>query len=151
MKKLCARNLIAAVRDHFVGVHVGLCAASGLPYDQRKMLRQRAAYNLVAGFCESFKLLLRHAGWNQFAVGKRRGLLQDTEGFDNLAGHRLKTDTDRKIPPAPLGLCAPVAVCRHLDVAHGIMLNAILHPFLLMSSLSHEKQHPPERMLLPRY
>ena len=57
----------------------------------------------------------------------RGGLLQDAEGMGDLARHRLKAHADREILVAALGLRGPVFVGRDLDLAHGIMLDAVFH------------------------
>ena len=55
-------------------------------------------------------------------VGLRRRLLQQAEGADQRDRHALAADLE--ILQRPLGLRAPIAVGRHLDVAHGIGFDA---------------------------
>ena len=38
--ELSTKHLNGAVSNHFINVHVGLCAGAGLPYHQREMIIQ---------------------------------------------------------------------------------------------------------------
>ena len=127
VQQLFACQLIAAVGNDLVGVHVGLRAGSGLPDDQREMVVQLAGRDLLTGLLDDGELFGGHLFGLERMVGARGGLLQDAEGMGDLARHRLKAHADREILVAALGLCGPVFVGRNLDLAHGIMLDAVFH------------------------
>jgi hypothetical protein len=45
----------------------------------------------------------------------------------DFSGHGLNAHADGKILAGALGLCTPVTVSGHLNFAHGIMFNTVLH------------------------
>ena len=51
-------DLVAAVGDDFVGVHVGLGAAAGLPHHQGEVVVQLAGDDFVAGLANGRQLLV---------------------------------------------------------------------------------------------
>ena len=61
-------------------------------------------------------------------VGDGRRLLQNAESVGDLPGHDLAANDE--ILLAALGLCAPVAIRRHLHFTHGVAFNAVIHNFL---------------------
>jgi hypothetical protein len=71
-----ARELDRAVRDHLVGVHVGLRAGSGLEHDQRELGDELPVDDLLRGADDQVALVARQLA--RPAVRKRRALLHDT-------------------------------------------------------------------------
>jgi len=63
-------------------------------------------------------------------VGKRRRLLQDGKGADDLLRHLLRADGE--ILEAPLRLRPPIAILRHANLSERIMLDLVLHKRLLL-------------------
>ncbi len=63
-------------------------------------------------------LLVEHA---QLAIGQGRCLLDHSEGVHDLDRHAVFAD--REVRERALRLRAPVAVGRHLDLAHGVALD----------------------------
>ena len=130
VQDLLSGNFITAVCDNFVGVHVGLCAAARLPYNQRKMLVQAAGDHFVTGSGDCRKLLLCHTLRTELVVCHSGSLFQDTESVCDLAGHGFNAHTDQKVLVAAFCLCCPVLIGGHLYFAHRIVFNAILHVHL---------------------
>ena len=129
MHELFAENFIRAIGDDFVDVHIGLCAASRLIDDERKVILQFSADDLVG-------CLLNRDGSFFIQRAKRKiclrgGFFEDTEGMDDLFGHSLRSNL--KIFVAALRLRAPVAVSRYADFAHGVVFDTVFHSFLLIS------------------
>ena len=91
------------------------------------MVVQLAGRDLLTGLLDDGELFRSHLFGLERVVGARGGLLQDAEGMGDLARHRLEAHADREILVAALGLCGPVFVGRNLDLAHGIVLDAIFH------------------------
>ena len=127
MQELFAHDLIAAIGDDLVAVHVRLRAGAGLPHDQREIVRQPAGNDLVRGLLDGSQLLLGHLFRTQRAVGAGSCLFEDAEGVDDLRRHGLKTDADGEIVVAALGLRAPVFIGGYLHLAHGIVFDPVLH------------------------
>ena len=130
VQQLFARDLIAAVGNDLVAVHVRLCAGAGLPDDEREIVQKLAGNDLVRRLLDGGKLFFGHFLRTQGAVGAGSGLFQNAEGMDDLGGHRLNADADREVVVAALGLCAPVFVRRDADITHGIVFDAIFHRLL---------------------
>ena len=128
-QKLSARDLIAAVGNDLVAVHVGLRAGAGLPDDEREIVQKLAGNDLVRRLFNGGKLFFGHFLRTQGAVGARSSLFENAEGMDDLGGHRLDADADGEVVVAALGLCAPVFVCRDANLTHGIVFDAIFHCF----------------------
>ena len=122
-----ARELIGAVCDDLVGVHVRLRAGAGLPDDERKMAVQLAGDNLVARGADGLELLLRHFFGLEGGVCKRRRLLQNAEGMGDLTRHGLNIHADPEVFAASLRLRRPEAVGRNAHLAHGIVLDPVFH------------------------
>ena len=129
VQKLSARDLIAAVGNDLVAVHVGLRAGAGLPDDEREIVQKLAGNDLVRCLFNGGKLFFGHFLRTQGAVGARSSLFENAEGMDDLGGHRLDADADGEVVVAALGLCAPVFVCRDANLTHGIVFDAIFHCF----------------------
>ena len=132
VQELFACDLVAAVGNDLVAVHVGLRAGAGLPDDQREVVQQLAGDDLVGGLLDGGQLFRGHLFRAQSAVGPRRGLLQNAKCVDDLSRHRLNADADREVVVAALGLCAPVFVGRDPDLAHRVVLHAVFHKRVLL-------------------
>ncbi len=78
--QLAARQLDGAVGDDFVGVHVGLRTAAGLPDAQREMLVQLAGQHFVRRPDNQVGLIRRQQA--EVAVHQRRRLFQHPEGVN---------------------------------------------------------------------
>ena len=76
-----AGQLDRAVRDHFIGVHVGLGSGSGLEYHQWKLGVQLSVDNLLRRADDQIHFVMRQLA--QFGVRQRRALLQDAERADH--------------------------------------------------------------------
>ena len=68
MQKCSAGQLVAAIGNDLVHVHVRLGPGAGLKDHQRKMLRQRAVHDLLCGCTNGSALLLRHLFRHQFSI-----------------------------------------------------------------------------------
>ena len=130
MQDLLASDFVATIRNNFIGIHVGLRAASCLPYDQREVFIQTAGDHLVTGSGNCRKLFLCHALRTELVVRHCSSLFQDTESVCDLTGHGLDAYTDQKVLVAALCLSCPILVGRYLYLAHRIVFNAILHVHL---------------------
>ncbi|MNF54407.1 hypothetical protein D3C84_358350 [compost metagenome] len=108
--------------DHFVGVHVGTGARTGLEDIHRKVLHE-IAFKQALGRIDN-GLALGFADLLELDVGAgRRGLGQDQRA-NELHGHRLAAD--REVIHRTLGLCAVEGVFRDLKLAHAVALNTCL-------------------------
>src|SRR5690349_2391091 len=117
---LAAQHLDGAVRDHFVRVHVGLRAGTGLPHDERKMFVEFAlGYFLRRTRDGSAALRIEYAEGH---VDARGGAFDEAEGTDHR--HRHAFAAYAKIPSRALGLRAPVPVGGNFDRAEGIGFHA---------------------------
>ena len=94
--ELAAEQLDRAVAQHLVHVHVALRTAAGLPHHERELLVELAGDHLVG---ERTNQRQRHA----------------------LAG---AAAANLEVVERALRLAAPVLVARHLDRAHGVVLDA---------------------------
>ena len=115
----CSEQLVGAVRDHLVRVHVALRAGPGLPDDQREMVGELAVDHLLRRPLDRIgEPRVEHA---QLAIDPRRRLLDDAERAHQ--GRRLGLAADPKVLQAALGLGAPIARGGHLDGAEGVGLD----------------------------
>ena len=117
---LAAQHLDGAVRDHLIGVHVGLGARAGLPDDQREMVVQLPLDHLIGGLEDGLtqfriQLAQRH-------IGLGGGLLDDAQRANDRQGLRFPADLE--VAQAALRLRAPVAAGGHIDRAKGISFDA---------------------------
>ncbi len=125
MEKFFAGDLVAAVGDDFVGVHVGLRAAARLPDNQGEVVVELASDDFIAGGADGLDALIIHALGLDLVVGEGGGFLEDAESVRDLAGHDL--DADLEVLVAALRLCGPVAVGGHLHFAHRVAFDAVFH------------------------
>ena len=109
---------VCPVRDHLIGIHVGLGTRTGLPHHKGEMIGQFSRCDLCRcphdGPAGSF---FKHS---KVHVRQCRGLFLPAEGMDN--GRRHPFGPDRKILQAALCLCTPIAVGGYRDLAHRIAL-----------------------------
>ena len=120
-----ARQLVAAVRDDLVCVHVRLRAGAGLPDDKRKVVCQLSGDNFIGCGADGAAFFGRHGRGAQAGVRYGGRLFQDAECVDDLRWHGLAALPDREVFKAALRLRAPIAVCGNADLPHGVMLDAI--------------------------
>ena len=118
MAEFFPRDLIGAVGNDFIRVHIGLGPGTRLPDYQGKMSVQPTGDHFVRRRADCFQFLSRHLLRFQGMIGACRRLLQDAECPDDLLGHGLNADTDRKVSAAPLCLGRPVFICRYSDLPH---------------------------------
>ncbi len=118
-----ARELDGPIGDDFVGVHVGLSAAAGLPDDEREVVVEKARDDLVGGADD--ELGGSPVELAELGVGDGRGLLDDAQGGDELAGHLFAADLE--VGERPRGLRAPVSIGRDSDFTHGVGLDSLRH------------------------
>ena len=130
MAELFTRQRVGDIGDNFIGVHIGLSAGTGLPYDKRKFAVQLTAYHLIGSLLDDGQLAVCHFLRLQLMIGLSSCLLQDTESMDDLFRHGLDANTDLKILVTSFCLCAPVVISRDLDFAHRIMFDPIFHIYL---------------------
>src|ERR1700752_333466 len=105
-----------AIRDHLVGVHVGLRAAAGLPNAQRKVAVEFAFDHFVAGLDDQFGFVRRK--FSEFLVDQRGGLFEYSECANHFARHAIVADVE--VVQRAFGLRAPVAVGGYLDGSHRV-------------------------------
>ena len=123
MEDFLARDLVSAVRDDLVDVHVGLCAAARLPDGEREVFREFACDDLVARRLDGVQTLFVELA--ELVVRDGSGFLQNAERVNDLGGHLF--DSDGEILKAAFRLRRPILVCGHLDFAEGIVFDTILH------------------------
>ena len=125
--ELFAQQRVGARGDNLVDVHVALRAAARLPDNKRELVRQSARQNLVAGRRNRVRAALIQVA--ELAVGQRRRLFQHGKRENHFLRNSLRADG--KVFVAALGLRAPIVVRRNANLAHGVMLNAVIHRLLL--------------------
>ena len=118
MAKLFARDLIGAVGDDLVGVHVALRAASGLPYDQGEVLVELSFDDFVASLGDGLELFGGHLLRLKSVVGHGGGLFEVAESLCDFARHSLDANANLKVFVAALCLGAPVFVGGNFHLAH---------------------------------
>jgi hypothetical protein len=129
--QLAAEHLDRAVRNHLVGVHVGLRARAGLPHDEGEMVVKLAFQHLLRRRHNRFAD--RRVELAEVHIGFGRGALDDAERPDNR--RRLLLPADLEIVARAFGLGAPIAGRVHVDGTEGIGLGASLdHGKLIASS-----------------
>ena len=119
-----AQQLIGAVGNDLVDVHIRLRAAAGLPDGKREVAVERAVKDLVTGGLDGTGAAgVEHA---ELRIGARRRELHDRERADDLRRDLLGADAE--VFKAALRLRAPVTVGGHTHLAHRIMLQTVFHP-----------------------
>jgi hypothetical protein len=115
-----AQHLDGAVGDHFIGIHVGLGARSGLPHHQREMLVQLTVDHFLGGLDDGLADRLVEPA--QRHVGFGGGALDDAQRPDHR--RRLLFPADLEIAQAALGLRAPITAIVNLDGAESVCFGA---------------------------
>src|ERR1041385_2042634 len=85
-------ELNRAIRNHFVRVHVGLRAAPGLPYTQRKVFVEFSFDNFVARLNDQMTLV-----WWQLAklfIDEGSRLFENAKCADHLAWHTVAANIE---------------------------------------------------------
>ena len=118
--KRAAEPEIGGVGNHFIDVHVGLRARSGLPHRQRKVLVQFAVSDVLSDSSNGRRTLAVERPKLAVDLGSRA--FDGTERVHDPDRHALGTNT--KVMQRPLGLCAPKPVGRNLERSEGVALNA---------------------------
>src|ERR1700754_3113273 len=111
-----AGKLDRTIRDHLVGVHVGLGAAAGLPNAQWKVAVEFAFDHFVASLHDQFGFVRRK--FSEFFVDLRSGFFEYSERANHLARHPIVANVE--VVQRAFGLRAPVAVGGYLDVSHRV-------------------------------
>ena len=131
------RDLVAAVCEHFVHVHVRLGTRAGLPHHEREVAVELAVEHLVGSGGNEVGLCGRHA--SQVAVCERGGLLELGKRADDLGRHRLSAYGEVLV--AALGLRTPQGARGNAHLSHRVVLNAVLgrvghRPLLCLKALT---------------
>ena len=113
---LAAQHLDRAVRDHLVGIHVGLGAGPGLPDHQREVIVQLAVDHLLPRIGDRLAEVFFQGAERD--IGQGRGALLNAESADERQWHALAADLE--VAEAALRLGAPVTVGRYRDGAHAV-------------------------------
>ena len=101
-------ELMAVVGNHFVAVHVGLGARSGLPYNQREVCIQFTRDDRVTSLRDLLSFLCGEDA--EVCVGEGRGLFQVAKSMDDFDRHGASR-ANREILNRSLCLSAPEFVC----------------------------------------
>jgi hypothetical protein len=133
---LTAEDLNGAVRDDFVGVHVGLGAGARLPDDEREVVDELQVGDLSSGLLDGLPDLgvcpCMVSGSTAGRCGLRTqpelhvdgssGALQDAKGLDDRRRHAVLRLVDLEVLQRTLRLRTPVAVGGDLELAKSITL-----------------------------
>src|ERR1700758_5119076 len=103
------------MRDHFVGVHVGLRAGTGLEYDQRKLVIPSAIDHFLRGADDQIDLFLRKLA--ELSIGQSCTLLQNSESSNDRPAPAKTLGADRKVQVRALGLSTPEVLGRDMYVS----------------------------------
>ena len=136
MQELRARDLVSAVGDYFVDVHIGLGAAPCLPDDKRKITVELPLKDLVADFPDQPAPVV--VKFPEPVVGYSSCLFQYSERADDLPRHLLRPDPE--ILVTSLRLRAPMAVSGDPHLSHRIMFNPVFHRNLIRL-IQHSRQY----------
>ena len=112
------RNLVGAVCNNLVCVHVALCAGTSLPHYKRKMVVKRTGNNLVAGGAYGSKFFARHFLRLKHVVCHSSRFFKNSESLCYFSRHGLDAHTDFKVFVAALCLRRPVFISRNLHLSH---------------------------------
>ena len=132
-----AEHLDRAVRDHLIGVHVGLRAGAGLPDDQREMIVSLPSITS----CAASTIVSPIFGSSRFKrhVCFGGGAFDDAERPHD--SKRLLFPADLEISEGALRLRAPIAIVLDLDRAKSVGLGAGLrHDQLRIACCSSQRR-----------
>ena len=79
------RYFDGAIRDHFIGIHVRLGAAAGLPHVKRKMLVEFAGNHFIRGLHDQPSLICGKL--SEVPIYERGSLFKDSKRANELGGH----------------------------------------------------------------
>ena len=113
---LPAQNLDGTVGYDLVHIHVGLGAASCLPYSQGELISHLSVQDLVAGL--HYGILLLFCKLSCIKIGQSRCLLKDSKSPDHIRRYLLCPDL--KVFQRPLSLGSPVCTGGNFNLSHGI-------------------------------
>src|SRR4029077_3947215 len=111
---------IGGIRNHFIDIHVGLRAGSGLPYEQRKVPVQFAVGDILRNRRDGCRAPAIERSERPVDLGRRA--LDHTERAHDLDRHTLGSDAE--IVERALGLSAPESVSRNLQWPEGVAFDA---------------------------
>ena len=111
---LLPSELVRAVSDDFVDVHIALRPRARLPDDQRELIIELTSKDLVTDSGDEVALL--EGEYPELMVGIGCALLEVSEATHYVQRHGGR-GTDLEVVARSLGLCAPELVGRHLDFA----------------------------------
>ena len=118
--QLTAEDFNSAVRDHFVRVHVRLCARASLPNNEREVVVEFSFDDFGRGLLDRF---------GQGCVQIAKAFVDDCRSFFDHAEctdhrHGLTFPTNWEVHDRTLGLCAPVFVCGDFKRAEAVGFGA---------------------------
>ena len=87
-----AKHFVGAIGDHLVEVHVGLRAGAGLPHHQGKVIVELAVDHLARGARDGIGAAAVEQA--EFAIGLRRGKLDDRKRADDRHRHPVLPDAE---------------------------------------------------------
>ena len=121
--EVAAQDFGRTVGNHFVHVHVGLRAGTGLPNGEREVAVQLAGEDFLAGLRDGVHATIIELA--ELLVGQSAGTLEHCERAGDL--HRHLFNADLEVFVAALRLGAPVLLVRDLNLTHGVLLNTKCH------------------------
>ncbi len=113
-----------AVRDHLVGVHVGLGSRAGLEHDERELVVELSIHNVLRGAYDEVDLVGRQLA--QLCIRKGGALFEDPERPDDRPVPPVALHPDREIAARAFRLGAPQVLRRHLDVTESVFFDSDL-------------------------
>ncbi|MPM33718.1 hypothetical protein SDC9_80296 [bioreactor metagenome] len=126
-------NLISAVGNHFVYVHVALRSRAGLPDNQRELIVQLPLQYFITHLRNQVPFFLRQHP--QLAIGVRSTFFQVRKSINNIQRHGSRRSYF-KIVERTCGLRTPEFISRNFYLPHRIFLNSVfyfgffrIHPF----------------------
>ena len=139
--EFCAGKLICTVCNNLVCVHIGLCARTCLPNNERKMSVKFARNNLVARFFDNVQLFSRHFFGFKLGICHCRRFFEYSECVCDFARHCFNVYADFKVFVASLCLCRPKTVGRNFHFTHRVVFNTVFHfkfpPFLYVKIIDY--------------
>ena len=128
------------MRNPLVDVHIGLGAAASLPDHQWELRLPPSCPNFPADSGNGIRL--RASQLARSCVSHSAGLFEIGKGFDDLFGLTLAADL--KMFNTALCLRSPVVLCRHSDLAHGVVFHPGIHtiPHLSIFTIYYSENTP---------
>ncbi len=121
--ELAGEQLVGAVGDHLVDVHVGLRAGAGLPHHQRELIVEFAVDDFGRRLHD--RLGAPRIEQAELAIDFGGGALDQRQRRDQRPRHALVADAE--IIARALGLRAPIAIGRDLDRPEAVGFGAGFH------------------------